>query len=369
MAIVVSKFFGFWKVAGRAFINLPRLIRIFYQFLFVAPKDGLPIPRGVFAGMVNYFGGIRFTEDPFAVIPLFLNIDIRVAGKNPSVSARDNGLIIVCVVRNELARVRKFIAYYKALGVHKFAFLDDQSTDGTREFLYNHPDVELFESKQRYSSNTRLAWINRMLAYYGFNRWFLVLDSDELLVYDNSKLPDILSLVNHLQRKGITAVSGIFVDMYSKETMAMLQSEAEDLYHGMDYFDNTGYEYDEARRIIFGGMRSRCLGVKPWLHNTRLFYYRKGIFFETHQIFPRKINTQCVGQMALLHYKFLPEDFKNYRERVEEGNMYNGSVQYKGYLERFSESPALSFFDPGISKKYESPQSLIESGLMKPIVE
>ncbi|MFC0772821.1 glycosyltransferase family 2 protein [Terrimonas alba] len=368
MAIVNSKFFGFWKVAVRGFINMPRLIRIFYQFFFIAPKGGLPIPRGVFAGMVNYFGGIRFTEDPFAVIPLFLNIDIRMVRKNPSVSVRDNGLIIICVVRNELARVRKFIAYYKALGVHKFAFLDDQSNDGTREYLYNHPDVELFESKERYTSNIRLAWINRMLAYYGFDRWFLVLDSDELLVYDNNKLPDISSLINHFQRKNITAISGIVVDMYSKEAITANQNNEEDIYKGVDYFDKTGYEYDKMGRIILGGMRSRCFGVKPWLHITRLIYYRRGIFFESHQIFPRKINTECVGQIALLHYKFLPQDFKSYQERIAAENIHE-RMEYKGYMKKFSESSILSFFDQKISQKYESPQSLIECGLMKPITE
>ncbi|WP_276501604.1 glycosyltransferase family 2 protein [Terrimonas pollutisoli] len=344
------------------------MIRIFYQFFFNAPKEGLPIPRGVFAGMVNYLGGMRFQEDPFTVIPLFLNIDIRVARKNPSVSVRDNGLIIICVVRNELARVRKFIAYYNALGVHKFAFLDDQSTDGTREYLYNHPDVELFESNFRYTSNARLAWINRMLAYYGFNRWFLVLDADELLVYDNRKLPDIPSLTDHLQQRGITAVSGIVVDVYPKEALPPHPNEAKDLYEGMDYFDKTGYEYDKMGRIILGGMRSRCLGVKPWLHITRLIYYQKGIFFETHVIFPRKINIQCVERLAWLHYKFLPQDFENYRERVTAENIHE-RMEYKGYMDKFSASSPVSFFDPEVSKKYESPQSLIECGLLKPITE
>lgn len=350
-------------------INLPGIIRIFYQFFFTETKGELTIPRGVFAGLVNYLAGARFQESPFTVIPYFLNMDIRVVKKNPSVSFRDKGLIIICVVRNDLARVRKFIAYYKALGVHKFAFLDDHSTDGTREYLNGHPDVELFESKQRFTSNTKLAWINRMLAYYGFNRWFLVLDADELLVYDNNKLPDIPSLTGHLQQRDITVVSGILVDMYPKETLPPHPKEARDLYKGMDYFDKTGYEYDKMGRIILGGMRSRCLGVSPWLRKTSLFYYRKGIFFETHEIFPRKINSQCVDQLALLHYKFLPGDFKNYRERVAQENMYNGSVQYKGYLEKFSVSPGLSFFNPEVSGKYESPQSLIECGLLKPITE
>jgi len=50
-------------------------------------------------------------------------------------------LLVVCVVRNEMALVPHFLAHYRLLGVKCFVFVDNCSDDSTREYLFEQPDV------------------------------------------------------------------------------------------------------------------------------------------------------------------------------------------------------------------------------------
>ena len=84
---------------------------------------------------------------------------------------------------DDIYKIKVFMEHYRQLGVEAFIFLDNNSGDGTKEFLCQQEDVILYTSDQQYSSARRVAWINRLLAIYGQDRWCLVVDSDELVTY------------------------------------------------------------------------------------------------------------------------------------------------------------------------------------------
>jgi hypothetical protein len=280
-------------------------------------------------------------------------------------------LLAICIVRNDLKRIKQFLIHYRKLGVDQFAILDDQSTDGTKEYLLAQDDIELFECDKRYTSRRRDAWINLMMDYYGFDRWYLIVDSDELLVYDNCEQRNISFMVGYLKNKGITACNAITIDMYSKDNK--IGEAYDNPYTSINYFDKSGYDIKDNRiaHEITGGMRKRCFGLDVLLHKTPLFLFDdKTVYISPHHLFPFYKNHLMSDYLALLHYKFLQGDLEEYRERIKNNNMTDGhgrtSIRYIVYVEELEKQ--ISFYNADISVKYEDSTSLVKHNLIKKIV-
>jgi hypothetical protein len=63
-------------------------------------------------------------------------------------------------VRNELARLPNFLEYHRQLGVDRFFVMDNESDDGTRDYVLSQPDCHCFHTEgshfaQNISSRTR----------------------------------------------------------------------------------------------------------------------------------------------------------------------------------------------------------------------
>ena len=87
------------------------------------------------------------------------------------------------VVRNESLRMPYFLDYYRRMGVMRFFIVDNDSQDGTTEFLLAQPDCCVFHTKGSYAA-TRfgLGWINPVMSHYGDGHWIILADADEILV-------------------------------------------------------------------------------------------------------------------------------------------------------------------------------------------
>ena len=57
-------------------------------------------------------------------------------------------------------------------------------------------------------------WINRAIATYGRGRWYVSADADEHLVFDGAGPRTLRDLVAFAERRGLSRVRGMLVDMY-----------------------------------------------------------------------------------------------------------------------------------------------------------
>lgn len=314
-----------------------------------------------FKRMALHFANTKYL---FTLFNEFLKSDIQI---EKNLGFKDNlNLIAICVIRNDIEKLKIFLEHHRKLGITQFAFLDDKSTDGTKEFLLAQNDVELFKSSQDFQSIRKVAWINNILAYYDFNRWYLVMDSDELLVYDNFENKSIIQFINSLEKENMSSASGMMVDMYKKDANFSRMENA-NIYDGVDYFDKNGY-FSTKNSIISGGVRYRCLGVQQFLEKTPLFCLDDKTVYLIHDIFPLEKNFQQNKKtIALLHYKFLSGDIEKYKERIERKAMANDSKCYKQYMEKIEKNNIISFYDENISEKFIGSDSLIKHNLLEKI--
>ena len=268
-----------------------------------------------------------------------------------------NDIILICVEKNDLIKLKKFIKHHRNIGINKFIILDNNSTDGSFEWLLKQKDVILLKTKDKYSSINRVAWINRIIAHYGDNRWYIVLDSDELLIYNDCENKKIQDVIKYCKKNNIIRARSLMIDMYAKKEYYN-NGNIENYYNECIYFDtNTYYQKQREDFInISGGMRERIFNMVPCLTKYPLFYFRKNdIHCSSHFLYPYKENfSSCI--LTLLHYKFLPGEIEKYRKIVKEENYYKGSWAYKKYL-NIMEKESLNFIYKN-SNKYKNSNSL-----------
>ncbi len=267
-----------------------------------------------------------------------------------------DSVTLICVVKNDLERIKMLYKHYRKIGVQHFVMVDNNSDDGTREWLSEQPDTDLYIVKEKFFSLRKYGWINRIISMYGFKRWYLYVDSDELFVYENMENRTISDLISYCKKNGLIRMSVIMLDMYSDKGVFKTTSNNKSIKDEYIYFDSDSYLVKKNYKglLIRGGPRKRVMSNDntwegPVLIKHPLFFFQKGDIFESaHYIFPFEHKTFVSG--ALLHYKFLETDFKRYKKIATEENFAGGSKEYKQYIESYESNGRLTFMYEGSIK-------------------
>lgn len=267
-----------------------------------------------------------------------------------------SGPICVVVEKNDLERLRAGIAHHRTLGIRRFVVVDNASRDDTLEWLTGQSDVDVVSVEIPYTTNRREAWVNRVIAHYGVDHWYLVVDSDEMLVYSGCEKSSVDRLISECEAAGKTRLRALMVDMYARAGYFEFGERSEFLSECV-YFDSDTYRRCPRRHLdlVCGGPRERVFGQAPWLTKYPLFKLGpRGVECKSHFLFPLAENrgTQCA--LILKHYKFLPGDGKEYERRAESGTYYNGSSQYRKYISVIERESTLDFFYPGTKRYVDS---------------
>lgn len=284
------------------------------------------------------------------VTKFFLDSKIKIVNENFSFKeVNENEVILVCLVKDDYKKITQLIPYYRKLGIHYFCFIDNCSSDGTYEYLLNQLDVNLYLTEEKYSTQKREGWMNRIYNYIGYNKWILCIDSDELFTFINQEKNDISKLVKKLNYLDVKRARCLLLDMYSKENL--FSENTPNLFEKIKYFDSVGYETVESHRCFFinGGPRKRLFSNDKEILNCTvskypLFYFEKGDFQgSSHWSFPYKKNgEELIG--VIRHYKFMKDDFSKYKQRVIEKNYSNGSLEYQKYISVVENNKNISFY-------------------------
>lgn len=265
----------------------------------------------------------------------------------------EQSVILVCTAKNECDNMKKIYSYYCDMGIKNFVFIDNDSSDDSVSEFNKMQGVNIFLAEESYTSIRRQAWINRVIAHYGFNRWYLVIDSDEYVDYNQATSHSFNEVVEFCENNHITRMQALMIDMYP-ENIEFINQKI-DFLGEYKYFDKDTYEKMDNRNSLLlngyqGGVRARLFkhatgDVKPWLTKYPLLYIQEGdIQFHSHMSFPFYKNFQSQNLLVIRHYKFLPSDLEKYRQRMKLGNFSHGSQEYKQYVAEM-EKGSIVFFD------------------------
>lgn len=271
-----------------------------------------------------------------------------------------NDILLFSTLRNERVRLPYFLEYYRNLGVSQFLIVDNDSEDGSREYLMTQGDVSVWTTKHSYKrSRFGVDWLNYLQGKYGHGHWCLTVDPDEFLVYPFSDTRPLTALTDWLDASSIKSFSAMLLDMYPKGPFDLAQyREGQDPFQVAPWFDSGNYVMKRNARFgnlwIQGGPRMRLFFADdperaPALNKIPLVKWDRAFAFNssTHNLLPRGLNhvfDEWGGEKAsgvLLHAKFLDTFSRKAEEELERHQHYANSHEYKAYAEVVGKQPDL----------------------------
>ena len=269
-------------------------------------------------------------------------------------------ILLFSTLRNERVRLPYFLRYYRDLGVDHFLFVDNDSTDGTREYLSRQPDVSVWGSDHSYKrSRFGVDWLTWLQGRYGHGHWTLTVDADEFFVYPFCDTRPMRALTDWLDASSIKAFSAMLLDMYPKGPIGTQPyAEGQDPFEVASWFDSGNYLI--SRNLLYGnlwiqgGPRARMFFTDkperaPALNKIPLVKWHRDYAYarSTHMLLPRGLNQvydDWGGEKAsgcLLHAKFLDTFSAKANEEIDRRQHYADSHEYKSYKAGLNDHPDL----------------------------
>ncbi|MGC8201198.1 glycosyltransferase family 2 protein [Aliiroseovarius sp. PTFE2010] len=269
-------------------------------------------------------------------------------------------ILLFSTLRNEKVRLPYFLKYYRDLGVNHFLIVDNDSTDGSREYLAQQPDVTLWTTGASYrKSRFGVDWLNFLQVKYGHGHWCLTVDPDEFFIYPFCDTRPIRALTDWLDNSGLRSFSAMLLDMYPKGPIdSQTYVEGQDPFEIANWFDSGNYTITRngfyGNLWIQGGPRARAFfaddpEASPALNKIPLVKWDRSYAYasSTHALLPRGLNLvydNWGGEKAsgcLLHAKFLNTFSQKAAEELERGEHYAGGREYHSYRQKIADNPDL----------------------------
>lgn len=303
---------------------------------------------------------VRAQMDEFFRTPLLLHTDRLTLSSDACVPT------VLVVVKDELDRMKLFFEHYRRLGVRQFIVLDNGSTDGTLEWIARQDGTRLYQVREPFQTQKKEAWIEKALATTGYGHWYIVVDSDELLDFTGSETHSAEELICLMHGRGYRRLWGFMLDMYSDQPVFSLTCEYQNIPKHFSYFDKESYILTSEFRkscnsesdCLHGGPRLRQFGTDMVQSKQAIFYYDKDVLYRNcHFLQPIMRWTEAPCCFVLRHYKFLAQDQKVYRERVNMQNFAGESGDYQKQLDSIEKNASQTLKYEN-SVFYESSDSL-----------
>jgi hypothetical protein len=273
--------------------------------------------------------------------------------------ARGDILGFLCI-RNEAQRLPFVLEHHRRLGVRHFLVVDNDSSDGSQDFLADQPDVSLWRTTASYkASRFGMDWLGWLLLRHGHGHWCLTLDADELLVYPHWQTRPLPALTDWLERQGRASFGALTIDLYPEGPVSQgSHAPGDDPLQLLRCFDSGNYQVQVQPKMgnlwIQGGARARAFFADrprraPTLNKIPLvrWHWRYAYVNSTHALLPPRLNRVYAtdGGMltsgALLHTKFLPGIIERSAEEKARGEHFADGAQYAGYYDRLTADPVL----------------------------
>ncbi|MGH1454857.1 MAG: glycosyltransferase family 2 protein [Paracoccaceae bacterium] len=269
-------------------------------------------------------------------------------------------ILLFCTLRNEHIRLPFFLKYYREQGVNHFLFVDNDSTDGSGDYLAQQDDVSVWHANASYKkSRFGVDWLNWLQMRYAHGHWCLTVDPDEFLVYPFCDTRPLRALTDWLDASSIKSFAAMLLDMYPKGRIDEQPYRiGQDPLEIANWFDAGNYAISKNHNFgnlwIQGGPRSRVFfpdkpAKAPALNKIPLVKWHRSYVYasSTHMLLPRGLNLvydEWGGEKAsgvLLHTKFLDTFAAKAAEELTRNQHYSASVEYKAYAASLQDNPEL----------------------------
>jgi len=280
-----------------------------------------------------------------------------------------NSIILFTVVRNERWRLPWFLSYYRSLGVDLFFFVDNNSSDGTSQYLHKQNDVHVFWTDHSYGQAlSGMQWINWLVEEYGSDCWCLYIDVDEALIFPGVEKRGLQGLTKYLADNGHEAMFSFMLDMYAPGLKSTPKEDSyTDFFTDYPLFENQYFSINSMYcpyKFTGGGIRRR---FQQYENQTKTPIIRGGggikFLASSHQITPAII-TDVTG--VLLHFKLAGDFTLNFaQDLVANNRLAHCKRRHWNYSQTLKMFPQDKPFFTDTTVSYHSSSQLVDIGLIK----
>jgi Glycosyl transferase family 2/Galactosyltransferase/Galactoside-binding lectin len=274
-------------------------------------------------------------------------------------AARAAPVAVVAALRNEVVMLPHFLAHYRRLGVDSFLVADNGSDDGTLEYLAEQPDVALFSVDTAYNaSHYGVAWQQALIANFRPQRWSLLADADELLVWEDRPRTTLPALLEDPGFAEADAVRVFMLDLYPRGPLEQADFTSGDPFAlagfcdrvpflqtslGRGPYSNSPTWTSAVRHRLIAGSRPELfvaqklalLKYTPWMRLSDGLHYAAGLRL-----------AKC--ELLFGHFKYTAQFHAKARAEVARRQHFNDAEEYRSYLALLSEGRDV-IYDPAIS--------------------
>lgn len=280
---------------------------------------------------------------------------------NITINAADikkTDILAFVTLRNEIHRLPYFLDHHRSLGVTHFFIVDNNSDDGSTDFLKSQSDISLWSTSHSYKlSRFGMDWLTWLMIKFGHGHWCLTLDADEIFIYPHWNTRPLDALTKWLDQTGERSFGAMMLDLYPSGKVGTMP-DAYSPFKTLKWFDRGNYTQIRQHKLqnlwIQGGVRARCffdqeperaptMGKIPLVKWDRSYTYVSS----THSPLPRNLNHVYDMQGGektsgiLLHTKFLPSIVKKSEEEKQRQEHFANSALYDQYYDALTENPDL----------------------------
>lgn len=250
---------------------------------------------------------------------------------------------VVCLVvcHNETEKLNAFFAFYRNIGIRQFWFIDNNSDDGTFEYLMEQPDTAVFRTDGSYGEDHKgLRWSRKIADTYLDGKWILTVDVDELFIWPGYPGISLVDFISYCDQHDFHTVLALMIDFFpASETWASFSGE-NDFLKIAPNFCNYPFSITRSRHFPFlqikGGVRSLMIGDihrSPLLQKMPLMKWKKGSYYLKSTHFYSEVRPMCDMLCVLAHFKFSGTSQEKFQLEIDRGQRWQGGLQYKKYLE------------------------------------
>lgn len=237
------------------------------------------------------------------------------------------GIILICFYNNFENFAKRWINHYINIGIKNFVLINSNSTDKSTEILKNYEKIvhiSFWENNETYNSYKMCGYKQYILEHYGIGNKYLIVDSNELFIYENYKN---ISIEEYIRQKKTSNIKSLALDVYNKQKIN------EGTIKDFKFVDKDTYKITESvpyKQQFYGGPKFRIFGIKKSLQKISLLLYTGSeVIVNNHYYYPWSINEKSKFASYLLDYKLISEGKKEYNPFINDERIWNNLHEYK----------------------------------------
>jgi len=294
-----------------------------------------------------------------------------------SLSLSGDEVVAVCIGNNAAYYLPAFFDWHRRLGITRFLYIDNRSTDDSVDIACAQPDtivVSCAASFRLYEKFLR-SDVTRMHVKSG---WCAMLDTDELLDYEHCESTPLPRFLAQENERGFTAVVAQMLDLFPSYDLREAEGKPyQDCIRDFTYFDLRSIDRHDyftvfggilrdntisnpATCFLFGGIRNTVFGEYCALTKHPLIRIERS---KRPFIFPHYSNgVACSDRSILLrHYKFAGSVIERDQFRAANQIMPDGGSEIRSGV--FQSGDAIVLHSEH-AHAFAGPRELVEGGFL-----